>query len=409
MLRALLFNAVCLAGLTTALGSASADDAVPAPPAPPTQDELIAAKEAFKLGNALYQAGKFAEAVDKLKESYRLSRNPFLLYNVGLSYDQLGQGDQVLLYYKQFLATAPADAPMRGDVVARIEALEKELAETPPTPPTSGEPDPAVPPPPKLIHDPTSSAPPGLPFDVVATIAEDANVVVTLLYRSSGEAAFTSRPMVRRGTALVGRISRKKMLGNSVQYYMEARDPQGTLVTRSGRSISPHLVNIEATARPRFDPDLPDEDGPVVMPKPGDVVTTSNQVVPGQRDDGGSSGLVLAGAKWTTSGIAVALLGLSIVSYRRAQDQHVGLLDDSRACGEPPCRVFDADFGQTVQARGERYDLTYKVSLGLGAATAVIAGYLWYRSLTSTTTARDVAIAPTADANGAGAVVMGRF
>src|SRR4051812_5147121 len=88
------------------------------PPAevPPTADQLAQAKKAFEDGNALYKAGKLPEAIDKLKESFRLSRNAFLLYNIGHIYDELGQKDVVLFYYKKFLASAPPTAPMRGNV-----------------------------------------------------------------------------------------------------------------------------------------------------------------------------------------------------------------------------------------------------------------------------------------------------
>ena len=87
----------------------------PATQAPPTQAELDQAKKAFEEGNALYKAGKLPEAIDKLKESFRLSRNAFLLYNIGHTYDQLGQKDMVLFYYRKFLASAPANAPRRFD------------------------------------------------------------------------------------------------------------------------------------------------------------------------------------------------------------------------------------------------------------------------------------------------------
>ena len=53
---------------------------------------------------------KFDEAAEKFKESYRLSRNPVLLYNIGFTFDQLGKKDLAVIYYKKFLTDAPADA-----------------------------------------------------------------------------------------------------------------------------------------------------------------------------------------------------------------------------------------------------------------------------------------------------------
>jgi len=91
---------------------------------PPTQQDLAAAKKEFEAGNALYKQGKLAEAVERLKESYRLSKNAFLLYNIGHIYDQLGQKDKTLEYFKKFLAEAAANAPMRPDVQKRVTELE---------------------------------------------------------------------------------------------------------------------------------------------------------------------------------------------------------------------------------------------------------------------------------------------
>src|SRR5688572_1989831 len=128
MIRALIACAV-LVGVTPHV--ARADE-----PAPTKQD-LAAAKKAFEEGNALYKAGKLAEAVDRLKESYRLSHNAFLLYNIGHIYDQLGQKDLVLFYFKKFLVEAPANAPQRADVGKRVLELEQQTTKP-------AEPEPAV-------------------------------------------------------------------------------------------------------------------------------------------------------------------------------------------------------------------------------------------------------------------------
>ena len=54
----------------------------------PSKEQLESAKKAFGEGKVLYDAGKFLEAVEKFKESYRLSRNALLLYNIGHTLDQ---------------------------------------------------------------------------------------------------------------------------------------------------------------------------------------------------------------------------------------------------------------------------------------------------------------------------------
>ena len=68
-----------------------------------------------------------------------------------------------------------------------------------------------------------------------------------------------SKAMKWRYKELVGRIPPTKMLGESVQYYIEVKDATGAVVTRSGKSTSPNLVTLEAGASPRFYPDWNDE------------------------------------------------------------------------------------------------------------------------------------------------------
>src|SRR5690349_10767607 len=82
---------------------------------PPSAEDMEAAKKAFGEGKKLFDKQKYAEAVEKFKESYRLSRNPVLLYNIALTFERLGTNDMALFYYKKFLSDAPADAAQRPD------------------------------------------------------------------------------------------------------------------------------------------------------------------------------------------------------------------------------------------------------------------------------------------------------
>src|SRR5690348_7351886 len=99
----------CIAvGVATiaATGSAYADET-------PTKEQLDQAKKAFAEGKTLHDQGKLLDAVEKFKESYRLSKNPLLLYNIGLTLDEAGQKDSALLYYRKFLSDAPKNAQQR--------------------------------------------------------------------------------------------------------------------------------------------------------------------------------------------------------------------------------------------------------------------------------------------------------
>jgi tetratricopeptide (TPR) repeat protein len=169
-------------------------DTKPAEPAPPTPAQLEQAKAAFLEGKKLFDEKKFDLAVEKFKESYRLSRNPLLLYNVAFTFDQLGQKDLAQFYYAKFIADAPADAAQRPDAVARNKALEKELGKNQPdpfAPPDGGGGGTVKPPdggggggkkPPKpasaytaeeFQHQIVEDAPPGLPLDLTAFSPEE--------------------------------------------------------------------------------------------------------------------------------------------------------------------------------------------------------------------------------------------
>ena len=89
MNRTIASIAIALAAMITSVPSVRADDA------PPTAEQLDAAKKAFAEGKQLHDAGKLAKAADKFKESYRLSHNPLLLYNIGLTLDEAGNGTLV--------------------------------------------------------------------------------------------------------------------------------------------------------------------------------------------------------------------------------------------------------------------------------------------------------------------------
>lgn len=355
--------------------------------APPTKEQLDAAKKAFEEGNALFKAGKLDEAVEKLKESYRLSRNAFLLYNIGHTYDQLGNKELVLFYYRKFLAAAPANAPMRDGVQKRVAALEAENVQAVTPEGETAENDAAVVAATTSTfkasdfkHEQVETAPPGWPIDVTAVVPQEAGYTVKLFYRASGDASFTSKPMTWRNYELVARIPGTKATGKWVQYYIEVRDSADKLLTRSGKSTSPHLVNIETTAQKRYYEDYVDEGGEVVAPAPVEGITYAADGTVVQPEDKPST--AFRAAKWGTTGAAVALIGTSLISFKLAGDQHDKLVADSSECGRPPCRPWDEEFGERVQTLGKRYDTIYKVTLGLGVATAGVATYLWIRDLT---------------------------
>ena len=388
----------------------------PAKPAapPPTPAQIEAAKKAFAEGKKLHEEGKLGEAIEKFKESYRLSRNPLLLYNIGFTMDTADEADLALFYYRRFLKEAPPEAEQRATVVERVKVLEQQFNPNPTPADVKKEPEPSGPRQPLVIKPPgtysakdfehsfVETAPPGKPLDVTAFVPEDSGFAVTLFFRTAGEGKYASQPMKWRYKELVGRIPAPKMIGNAVHYYIEVKDTTGALVTRSGKSTSPNLVNIEAGAIPRFYPDLTDdgeilseteirklddEDDPLNRDKkikkeeedldPIDPVVEGPPPPPGDgfRDVGSQK---FRYAKWGSTGTAAALVGLSLVAYVQAGRYSRFVEEDPAACGSPPCRTYDG-YAAGLATTGERYQTLSKVSLGVGLAASAVAGYFWFK------------------------------
>lgn len=426
--------------------SAFADD-----PAP-TKEQLDQAKKAFGEGKAFYDAGRLADAINKFKESYRLSRNPLLLYNIGHTLDQAGAKDKALFYYRKFLADAPKNAAQRKDVTKRVEVIEKENLEADllGTTTTGGATTTARPEEPKPIkikptgtyseadfqHQMVEAAPPGKPLDVTAFVPEDSGFTVTLHYRGSGDAKFVAKPMKWRYKELVGRIPGSKIAGTSVQYYLEVKDQDGNVVTRSGKSTSPNLIYVEAGATPRFYPDLTDDGDAVSTTQRGreeeDPLSGSQQerdteplesteqpqeqqqTVPGGgfRDVGSSK---FNKAKWISTGVAGGLIAGAVVTYVLGKQQASNLLADRDArmggtCDAPPCYEFDA-YDIEVQKTGDRYNSLHTLTAITGTIAVGVAGYFWYRELTAKKRGdqRTVSITPAVGDGFAGAAASGRF
>jgi len=394
--------------------------------ADPTPAELEKAKKEFAAGKKAFDAQDFPEAASHFKASYNLSKKPALLYYVGLANESGGSDDIALFYYRKFLADAPADDAQRGDVTERVKTLEKKFGggntatEPVKTEPVKTEPvktEPVKHEPVKIKpagtysatdfqHQVVDSAPPKKPLDVTAFVPEDSGFVVTLYYRTAGEGKFQSKVMRWRYKELVGRIPPDKMLGESLQYYIEVKDTAGAVVTRAGKSTSPNLVTLEAGAAERFYPDWNDNTGttasaaevkatdededPLNRNKKKKVVAQKDpegidvQPQPGMPGSGfsdvGSS--KFKGMKWGATGAAAVFAGLSVVFYIQAGKQADALKEDSEMCGAPPCIAY-VQYDRDLQAAGQRDATLSAVTLVVGVGAAAVAGYYWYKELTA--------------------------
>src|SRR5581483_5004527 len=226
------------------------------------------AKEHYKAGLEAYKAGHYDVAIKELKKAYLLKRLPALLLNIGATYRKMGDYDLSLHFYQKYLDEAPPDAKDRDEVKGIIAEVQKEKAgggaqpegNTQVKPPTEeARPEPVAPKhvekqvdmPREWAHNPIDAAPPDQPIDVRVSMPVMKGVKVYVFYRVAGQADFTQVLMKRRGTEKVGRIPADAAQGKALQYYVEARDPAGSVVKNSGSPADPNVIMIDASAKPQ--------------------------------------------------------------------------------------------------------------------------------------------------------------
>lgn len=118
---------------------------------PASADELSFKQEMARLhyqaGAKYYDVSNFTEALAEFEKAHAMEPKPALLYNMARCHEVMGQVEEALKRYKQYLAEAPG-TEIRATVELRIENLEKALAakaRTPaaPAPEVKPEPKPA--------------------------------------------------------------------------------------------------------------------------------------------------------------------------------------------------------------------------------------------------------------------------
>lgn len=94
-----------------------------------TADEanLKRAEELFLNGRQLFKEGSYEAAILAFQESYDLSKLPDILYNIGNSYEKLGDFANARKYLDQYRAFAPEKE--RENLGRRIQNLDQRLRE----------------------------------------------------------------------------------------------------------------------------------------------------------------------------------------------------------------------------------------------------------------------------------------
>jgi hypothetical protein len=109
--------------LALCLGAARGAHAAEASP-----EAQESARKTYQAGAQAYAQGHYKDAIDLFLEAARIAPNPAFSYNIGLAYEQLGDPDNALRWYRDYLRELP-DAPDRPDIEPRIRDAEQRLRE----------------------------------------------------------------------------------------------------------------------------------------------------------------------------------------------------------------------------------------------------------------------------------------
>ena len=91
------------------------------------QDRVERAQVLFREGIAAYEAGRLAEALQKLREAHRITRAPELAFNVGRVYERMGDAAGAQRYWREYLRRGTVPEAERADLERRLQVLQ-ELA-----------------------------------------------------------------------------------------------------------------------------------------------------------------------------------------------------------------------------------------------------------------------------------------
>lgn len=95
------------------------------PPAEAPSDDVRkeAAKSMFRVALDAFKAGQYREALDKLKQVYELDPNPIILYNIGRSYEELGQLAEAADFFQRAVADATLPEKLQAEIGRRLPVV----------------------------------------------------------------------------------------------------------------------------------------------------------------------------------------------------------------------------------------------------------------------------------------------
>ena len=106
------------------------------------ESDKVTAKAHYEKGTRLYEIREYDKALLEYKAAYLAQPDPAFLFNIGQCYRKLGQNQEALSFFQEYLKKASPDDPNRHQVEARVRDIEAdtklkaEAAQTAPPPST---------------------------------------------------------------------------------------------------------------------------------------------------------------------------------------------------------------------------------------------------------------------------------
>jgi tetratricopeptide (TPR) repeat protein len=126
--------------------------------AKPTRRDLREARDHFRRGQRLHDAGRFEEAIQAYRRAYELSKLADMLYNIGQVHRMRGDREAAIEHYERYLAEAPTGpgapkareflASLRREIEVETRAMRGSIDEEWRGVVQGASPDPIIPPPP---------------------------------------------------------------------------------------------------------------------------------------------------------------------------------------------------------------------------------------------------------------------
>ena len=85
------------------------------------------ARSHYRVGQAYYEQGRYAEAIKEFEQAYDLTKRAALLYNIAQAHERMGNLEQAVASYEKYLSESKKKEPA---IVKKVENLRQRLRST---------------------------------------------------------------------------------------------------------------------------------------------------------------------------------------------------------------------------------------------------------------------------------------